>query len=835
MKIFKHLLFHLVQSFLLCSITATLSTSYRDCQLTHDQIENKLHNHIEDFVNILGGTNSRYDMSYGATLPLMTRPWGFNSYAPQTDNDPTWPGFWFHPSDHRFFGMRVTHQPSPWLGDYGAFLIKAYMPSDLEHIEKDLFSGYSSKKAQFTPFYFQTRLYSTGTSNGFMHMELSPTNHGGIMRITYPKYVPDRDTVPSGPFSQNRRIHVVLHGDPDYAEIISSPLDQTIMIRGYSKQQSSGVGNITNTQFAHYFVLAIYRMVDGRDEIISLSDIINSYQSNKDTYIDLSPHPKDNQILSIRFATSFISYEQALTNLQQEVPVTKSFDDIHHEAKQDWLQVLKRMEIQDASLDGYTACEVNNLLEVFYTSIYRASLYPRQLSETSSNGELIHWSPYAQSPDERVQKGWLSTDSGFWDAWNTVYPLLSLVNRPQLSIMLQGWLQSYQEGGWLPKWASPGYRSSMIGTMADVSIADAIVKDIPKFNLTLAYEAIRKDAFVLPPEGVDGIGRVCLEAYLKYGYIPRGANMTTGGECYDVISRSLNYLQSDYAIAQAAKVLGYDEDANILSQRASHYGKIFDPLTGLFRAKDITTETFITPFDQFGWGFDYTEGGPWQYRFYVPYDVNGLRELYSKAYPLDEEQQKHAVDDTDDSLCMKLKEAQTMEHSIAHVGGNDVEIKEMTEFIESCWGQYAHNDQPSHHILYMHHYGGYRSHCANQGRVYIRKTLLELYKASLDMFVGDEDNGEMSAWYLLSSIGLYARSPGSDEYIFGVPLFNKVVLDISDESTDDKKLIIVAHNNHRDRTKVTKIHWNGKEIDQKQDGMSYRELMKGGILEFFLN
>jgi predicted alpha-1,2-mannosidase len=808
------------------------SESTETCQLTKEQVQYKLHNHVEEFINILGGTNSRYDMSYGATLPLMTRPWGFNSYAPQTDNDPTWPGFWYHSTDMRMFGMRVTHQPSPWLGDYGAFLIKAYMPSDLEHIEKDLFSGYSSKKATFSPFYFRTKLYSTGTTNGFMQIELSPTNHGGIMRLTYPEFVEQENDIVSAPFSQNRRVHVVLNGAPDFAEIVASPLDQTLMIRGYSKQQSSGVGNPSNTEFAHYFVIAIYREVQGRDEVITMSEVKNFHISSTDTYIDLPPEYSKNQIISLRFATSFISWEQAMANFEQELPLTKTFDNIHEDAKSDWVKVLRRMKIEDVS-ESYTACEAHDLLTIFYTSIYRASLYPRQLSETSRSGELLHWSPYAQSPDDRVQKGWLSTDSGFWDAWNTVYPLLSLVNRPQLSIMLQGWLQSYKEGGWLPKWASPGYRSSMIGTMADVSIADAIVKNIPNFNQTLAYEAIRKDAFITPPQGVEGIGRVCLEAYLKYGYIPRGANMTTGGECYDVISRSLNYLQSDYAIAQAASVLHYDEDAAILSKRAHNYDKIFDFQTGLFRAKDISSEAFISPFDQYGWGFDYTEGGPWQYRFYVPYDVDGLRALYAKAYPMDEQERKTAVDETDDSFCRKLKEAQTMEHSIAHIGGNDVEIKEMTEFIESCWGQYAHNDQPSHHILYMHNYGGYRSHCANQGRVYVRKTLLELYKATVDMFVGDEDNGEMSAWFLLSSIGLYARSPGSDEYIFGVPLFDKVILDISDDSEEDRKLIIVAHNNHRNRTHIDKINWNGKEIDPKQNGIGYRELMKGGVLEFF--
>jgi predicted alpha-1,2-mannosidase len=661
------------------------------------------------------------------------------------------------------------------------------------------------------------------------------------MRITYPEYVEHEinDGGVSGPFSQNRRIHIVLNGAPDFAEIVSSPIDQTAMIRGYSKQQDGGVGNTTSTAFAHFFAISIYREVNGKDEVVPVAELLNVYISSTDTYVELAPESAKNRIVSLRFATSFISVDQAMLNLRREVPRSKSFDDLREDARREWLGVLGRMQVQEGG-EGYSPCELHDLYTVFYTSMYRASLYPRQLTEVSADGEPIHWSPYAASADQRVQKGHLSTDSGFWDAWNTVYPLLSIINRPQLGIMLQGWLQTYKEGGWLPKWASPGYRSSMIGTMGDVSIADAIVKDIPSFNKTLAYEAIRKDAFEVPPEGVEGVGRVCLEAYLKYGYVPRGARMTTGGECYDVISRSLNYLQSDYAIAQAARALNKENDAVVLSQRAENYGKIFDLGTGFFRAKEMETEKFIEPFDQFGWGFDYTEGGPWQYRYYVPYDVDGLRSLYNKAYP-SYQHRSNAVDDTDDALCGKLKESQTMEHSIFHIGGNDVEIKEMTEFIEFCWGQYAHNDQPSHHILYMHMYGGYRSHCANQGRAYIRKTLLELYKPSLDMFVGDEDNGEMSAWFLLSSVGLYARSPGSEDYIFGLPLFSKVVLDVSDSDAGGRKsshpkksLTVLAHNNHPSHTRIEKIVWNGSDVDISADGIRYSELMKGGVLEFFL-
>ena len=244
-------------------------------------------------------------------------------------------------------------------------------------------------------------------------------------------------------------------------------------------------------------------------------------------------------MLTVRFATSFISLEQALFNLQSEVGVkTTSFDRLKEDAKEAWRKTLSRIDVSlhedsSASVDdfSFSAQEENkenkenegnskdiidgqakDKYSLFYTALYRASLFPRQLTEISAEDGVseIHWSPYADSPQNRVRNGPLSTDSGFWDAWNTVYPLLTLFNRPVLGLTMKGWLNAFEEGGWLPKWASPGYRGSMVGTMGDVSLADAIVNDIPGFDKELAYRAIRKDAFEVPPKGVEGVGRPCL-------------------------------------------------------------------------------------------------------------------------------------------------------------------------------------------------------------------------------------------------------------------------------------------------------------------------------------
>lgn len=798
----------------------TIARKSRSCSefLIGDQTPNA---DLESYVNILGGTDSRYDVSHGSTLPLITRPWGFNTFAPQTDDDPTWPGWWFHPSDRRFFGLRLTHQPSPWIADYGNFLIKAYMPSDPKDktASRDGFTSFSPDKSVFSPHLFETTLYTYGNTNGNVKLQFTPSSHGGIFRAQFPTFIAQEvgDSNANAAQEQIRRFSIELPKNTDFSEVIVSPIDGTAMISGYTKANSGGVGS-DSAAFAHYFVAAVYL---GKNGDMKTSVNAASFQAggNK-AWLDFAPEDVNTEMLTIKIATSFISKDQAIQNLKNEL-LSASFDSLLSEAKEEWRSVLGRVKITEAP-KGYNQCQLEDLYTIFYSTLYRSSIFPRIISEVDADNKEVHWSPYAQSADTRVADGPLSTDSGFWDAWNTVYPLLSLVNRPMLGRTMQGWVNAYKEGGWLPKWASPGYRGSMIGTMGDVSLADAIVKDIPNFDVEKAYEAIRKDAFELPPKGVDGIGRVCLDSYLKYGYVPRGAPMTTGGTCYEVVSRTLNYLQSDYAVAQAAIKLGYKDDATTLQQRYNNFTLLFDQSTGFFRSKAIENEKWTEPFDQFGWGNDYTESGPWQYRFYLPYDAKGLSSLYAAGGR---------------NMCEELQKAQTMEVSSVHIGGYGSVIHEQTEMPDHCWGQYAHNNQPVHHMLYMHMMDGYTGQCSNQGRHWIRKVLTELYSTGADMYPGDEDNGEMAAWFVLSSIGLYNRSPGGTGYDLGSPLFGTVELDISDNShltgkQSKRTLKIVAKNNSYANTYVQKIMWNDKELDESADSIDYSLLSQGGTLTF---
>ena len=302
-----------------------------------------------------------------------------------------------------------------------------------------------------------------------------------------------------------------------------------------------------------------------------------------------------------------------------------------------------------------------------------------------------------------------------------------------------------------------------------------------------------------------------------------------------MVSRTLNYLQSDYAISQAALKLGHDSEAEILLKRSQNYSLLFDIDTGFFRSRTVIDGKFTVPFDEFSWGDDYTEAGPWQYRFYVPHDPKGLSELYQSSGR---------------SMCDTLEAVHTFPISTFHTGGYGTVIHEMTELAVNCWGQFSHNNQPDHHMLYMYMHEGYASSCASKGQARIRQTLSVLYKPSADMFAGDEDNGEMGAWYVLSALGLYNLSPGSGVYTFGSPLFGRIEVDISDiidhndmsinmMSSDGHRkstilLVIEAMNNSPDNKYIQSVRWNGETISGDQSGIDYAALREGGVLTFVM-
>lgn len=340
-----------------------------------------------------------------------------------------------------------------------------------------------------------------------------------------------------------------------------------------------------------YFYATIAGGADGNTVVAPLTTGVEGTWA----YVDYLPTNTDSNTLILRIATSLISPAQAQSNYAQEVG-GQSFDGIVAAAKNEWNSLLSRISVNDIG-PGYTPQQEADALVTFYSSFYRASKYPRYLWEINATTQQpVHWSPY----DGNVHDGQMVTDQGFWDAYRTTYSFLSLHAPEVIAQMMDGWINAYNEGGWVPQWSSPGYRGAMTGTMSDVSFSEAIVK-LPHcgsdralaagycINATALYFASRQNAF--DANAPSFAGRDCLTNYETLGYI------SSDSGCDATVTRSLNYYHSDWAIAQAAKMLGYTTDYEVLLARSQNWTKLLEPTTGFLRARD-SSGNWVQPFDE---------------------------------------------------------------------------------------------------------------------------------------------------------------------------------------------------------------------------------------------
>ncbi|KAJ8605819.1 hypothetical protein CTAYLR_000580 [Chrysophaeum taylorii] len=488
-------------------------------------------------------------------------------------------------------------------------------------------------------------------------------------------------------------------------------------------------------------------------------------------------YPNDAGRVEVRLSTSFISFEQAEEN-KKELSTT-TYELLLEESRREWEELLMRVEIVDPPIEAAAKDMV-----VLYTGLYRALTFPRRIDEGGR-----HWSPYDGSG--KIYDGILVTDNGFWDTFRTVYPLLSLVYPDHLEWIIGGWIAAYREGGWIPKWASPGYRNSMVGTYGDVVVADALIKGFvadPRDRAD-AIAALRKDAEVQGPPG-GAKGRVGLSHYARYHYIPSDVGVS------DCVSRTLDFAFADYAIANAANLPELRDRARDAMRH------LFDPETRLFRPK-TKAGSFQKDFRAARWGDGYTEGSPWHHSF-PPFDMNLLLELHGSP----------------ESLLSKLGEL-VKSPSVFEPGSYGRTIHEMREMRALAMGQYGHNNQPSHHALYLFALAG----DPNTTHSLVRTTMSRAY--GTDFYSGDEDNGEMGAWFVLSAIGLYAVAPGaSEDYVLTTPLFDKIRIR---NSVSD--LFIETIRPSRSTTDVSRIIFNNSVLHSST--IRFSALKRGGHLRFY--
>lgn len=519
-----------------------------------------------DFVNIKHGTASARRFSQGNTSPLVCLPNALNMFAPQTDSSR---GPWFfHPKDRSFEGVRLTHQPSPWAGDYSHLCFLPEM--DRLFVDPALrWSGFRPENVTLTPYLMEYDLLRYKT-----FFRLAPTDTGAIMSV---------DATRSGgrplfaviPFNYKTEIFV----DKDKNEIY-----------GYTCARTEAP---VNEDFKMYFTLSFD---------CAIEDVVTERVGEQAFATGVFLSEKK---YMVRVATSFIGYEQARVNLAREL-AGKSFEEICTSAKAQWEGLLSRVQI-DANAD---------MVRAFYSCMYRSFIFPNKFYEVGADGKPYHVVPETGE----VKEGVSYTNNGFWDTYRTVYPFYSIVRPEILDEIIEGYLNIYDDTGLLPRWLTPSEVNYMPGTLVEAVFADAACKGLlSEKNLKRAYEACVKNSEVIS-EG-RRIARKCVEEYKRLGYVPYD-------KCAESVNETLDSAYGDFCISVLAELCGEKETAKKFLARSKNYEKLFDKETGFMRARDSLGNFRDEVFDPYAWGRDYTEGSAWQNSFSVPQDYVGLAELY---------------------------------------------------------------------------------------------------------------------------------------------------------------------------------------------------------------
>lgn len=704
------------------------------------------------YVSPLMGTDSEFSLSNGNTYPAIARPWGMNFWTPMTANFGD--GWTYKYRDYKIKGFKQTHQPSPWINDYAAFALMA-LTGDLEINEEKRASWFSHKAEEVKPHYYSVYLADYDTK-----VEITPTERAASFKITFP---------------ENEQSFILLDGFKGGSMVKILPKERKII--GYCRNNHGGVPD----NFHNYFVAefdkdfeVMHTFTDStlhKNELSSQADHAGAVVGFK---------TKKGEVVHVKVASSFISPEQAQLNLSREIG-DKSFETVKAEGKKIWNNELGKIKVEGNNIDD---------IRTFYSTLYRVLLFPRMFHEINDKNEIVHYSPY----NGEVLPGYMFTDNGFWDTFRAVFPFFTLMYPELNNQIMEGLVNTYNESGWLPEWASPGHRDCMIGSNSASLIADAYLKGIDGFDMEKLYEAMVKNSGNVHPE-IKSVGRYGSDYYNKLGYIPYDVGI------HENTARTLEYAYADYCLWKVAEKLGRPQsEIELFKARAQNYKNVFDKETGWMRGKN-EDGTFQSPFNPFKWGDAFTEGNSVHYTWSVFQDVEGLIELMGG----------------DEAFVSRLDTVFELPPIFdnSYYGFTIHEIREM-QIVNM--GNYAHGNQPIQHMLYLYNYAG--QPWKTQSRV--REVLTKLYTPNPDGYCGDEDNGQTSAWYVFSSLGFYPVCPGTDQYVIGSPLFSKVTMQFE----NGKELVIEADNNNEDNVYVNSINLNGKPIDRNY--FTHSELQNGG-------
>ncbi|KEO75560.1 GH92 family glycosyl hydrolase [Anditalea andensis] len=530
-----------------------------------------------DWVNPLMGTDSKPSLSNGNVYPAIALPWGMNFWTPQTGKMGN--GWAYTYSADKIRGFKQTHQPSPWMNDYGQFSIMP-ITGPLKVDEDERASWFSHKSEKVSPYYYQVYL-----ADHDVVTEITPTERAAFFKFTFP---------------QTDSAHIIIDAfdKGSYTKII--PEENKII--GYTTRNSGGVPDNFKNYFVVYFdkPFESYNSFEGNDRVEGLE------MSGNHAKAVISFKTEKGEVVLARVASSFISYEQAERNLQ-EIGMD-DFGTVKEKGKEIWNKELSRIKVEGGSVEE---------VRTFYSCLYRSLLFPRKFYEFDADGNVVHYSPY----NGEVLPGYMFTDTGFWDTFRALFPFLNLMY-PELNSQIQeGLANAYKEGGWLPEWASPGLRNVMIGNNSASVVADAYLKigDQYNYDIETLYEALLHGANNAGP--LTAVGRAGVEYYNDLGYVPYDVGINENA------ARTLEYAYNDFTIFKLGKALGRpEEETDIYKNRSLNYRHLFDSETNLMRGKN-KDGSFQKPFNPFKWGDAFTEGNSWHYTWSVFHDIAGLVDL----------------------------------------------------------------------------------------------------------------------------------------------------------------------------------------------------------------
>ncbi|MDF7815018.1 GH92 family glycosyl hydrolase [Hymenobacter sp. YC55] len=595
--------------------------------------------------------------------------------------------------------------------------------------------------------------------------EIAPTERGAHLRFVFPKKAAS---------------YLVLDGYTGISELKIWPAERKIT--GYVSNNKNNKGNLLKSYLEVVFdkPFKSYGTWENRKNTVQQGKSEGAGEGIG-VYLEF----QEGEAVQAKVASSYISQEQANVTLKAELGKYKSLAATKAAAADIWNKHLGRIAVEGGSEEDKAT---------FYSCFFRASLFSRQFYEYDKASKPYYFSPY----DNKVHEGYMFTDTGFWDTFRAQFPLNALMYPTMHGRYMQALLAAQQQCGWLPSWSFPGEGGSMIGNHAISLLADAWAKGIRTFNPEEALKAYLHEATNKGPWGPSN-GRHGFKEYYQLGYVPYP-------EYGEATAKTLEYAYDDFCAYQLATSIGNEHYKNIFARQMFNYKNVYDPASGFMRGRKIDGE-WTPNFDPVEWGGPFTEGNAWHWQWSVFHDVQGLINLMGGTKNFNN----------------RLDSVFSVSNTVK-VGTYGGMIHEMTEMVMANMGQYAHGNQPIQHMIYLYNYGGEPW----KAQLHAREVMRKLYNATEDGYPGDEDQGQTSSWYVLSALGMYSVCPGTDQYVLGSPVFNKITITLE----DGKKFIIDAQNNSKDNLYIQSASLNDKPYSH--NWLTYQDISKGGRLSFIM-